>query len=313
MRYTDRWGPAERQRMRGGMWCAGRTRPPQWALATWPCAPRRDSLHGVPGAACHSRVEPGLSDAMSTVGSQRPQAVSVAGVGAGRPRLSQPPACRQPRAALRQGLALLPLRHLPAGCSSGRPAGPSGERPRHLAKGPRPRLPRRVPAPGERTLLRAPRRRAGAGRPNPTRGRSVPPHAAALTRETRAAPRSRENSRDPAADTGSDSGCGTAEAPGTGRRVAPDGRGPPAPPLPPRWARGSPHAGHGSGARATSRRWSSPCPPDPTTDPERLEGSKGHLREVQPSTGHAAALSEPDTLFLKFELKNNVQEPPGWA
>lgn len=73
------------------------------------------------------------------------------------------------------------------------------------------------------------------------------------------------------------------------------------------------HAGHGSGARATSRRWSSPCPPDPTTDPERLEGSKGHLREVQPSTGHAAALSEPDTLFLKFELKNNVQEPPGWA
>lgn len=43
----------------------------------------------VPGAACHSRVEPGLSDAMSTVGSQRPQAVSVAGVGAGRPRLSR--------------------------------------------------------------------------------------------------------------------------------------------------------------------------------------------------------------------------------
>lgn len=43
----------------------------------------------MPGAACHSRMEPGLSDAMSTVGSQRPQAVSVAGVGAGRPRLSR--------------------------------------------------------------------------------------------------------------------------------------------------------------------------------------------------------------------------------
>lgn len=128
----------------------------------------------VPGAACHSRVEPGLSDAMSTVGSQRPQAVSVAGVGAGGPRLSRllaasrVPLCA--RGSRCRPSAICPLGARAAGqqarAESGRGTWP---------KGPGPGFPvaRRPAAPSERTLLRAPRRRAGAG---PGQGRTLESH-----------------------------------------------------------------------------------------------------------------------------------------